>query len=139
MDYGKRRGSLENEFGESKNNGNNSYEEPYPVITLQTGVRVCPRITKPKEAITRLDYVFTQHQLCVSVIGMFAAGNTKGLCKEKIQIIRDYYGSGWVSIGINKICFGKSSQNSSKAVLIFWIRIPCILSVCIYTYIVESC
>ena len=50
--------------------------------------------------------------------------------------IQDYYGSGWVGPGLtrNFFFFGKSSQNSSKPVLIFWSSIPlCILSV--YTLI----
>ena len=60
--------------------------------------------------------------------------NIKGLCKErKIPKIRDYYGSGWVGPGLtrNLFCFGKSSQNSSKPVQIFWSSIPRVF--CLYT------
>ena len=34
------------------------------------------------------------------------------------------YGSGWVGLGLTRIFFGKSRQNSPKPVLIFWCSIP---------------
>ena len=43
-----------------------------------------------------------------------------------------YYRSGWVGPGLTRILFcfcGKSSQNSSKPVMIFWSSIQCILFV----------
>ena len=58
----------------------------------------------------------------------------KGLCKEnKIPKIRNYYGSGWVGPGLTRnFFFGKSSQNSSKKVLIFWSSRPCVF--CLHCY-----
>ena len=44
--------------------------------------------------------------------------------------IRVYYGSGWVQVSFG-IFLGKSSQNSSKPVLIFFSSIPCVF--CLYT------
>ena len=38
---------------------------------------------------------------------------------------------GWVQVSLG---IGKSSQNSSKPVLIFWSSIPYMYSVCIYIY-----
>ena len=37
---------------------------------------------------------------------------------------------GWVQVSLG-ICFGKSSKNSLKSVLIFWSSIPCVF--CLYT------
>ena len=55
------------------------------------------------------------------------------LQRKKIPKIRDYYGSGWVGPGLTRILFcfvGKSSQDSTKPVLIFWSSIPCVF--CLY-------
>ena len=42
---------------------------------------------------------------------------------------------GWVGQGLTlKFFFGKSSQNSSKPVLIFWSSIPCVLCLYIHCY-----
>ena len=49
----------------------------------------------------------------------------RGFAKKKIPKIRNYYGS-----GLNFFCFGKSSQNSPKWILIFWSSIPCVF--CLY-------
>ena len=57
----------------------------------------------------------------------------KGLCKEFCSPnIREYYGSGWVSPGLTLNFLGKSSQNSSKPVLIFWSSIPYVF--CLYMH-----
>ena len=60
----------------------------------------------------------------------------RGFAKKKIQKIRVYYGSGWVGPGVTRNFFGggrgKSSQNSSKPVLIFWSSIPCVF--CLYIH-----
>ena len=54
-----------------------------------------------------------------------------GLQRKKIQKIRDYNGSEWVGPGLTRNYFFKSSQNSPKAVQIFWSSIPCVF--CLYT------
>ena len=61
-------------------------------------------------------------------------GDPKVLCKEEFfsPKIRDYYGSGWVGTVLTRIFFGKSSQNSSKPVLIFWSSIPYVFSLYIH-------
>ena len=47
---------------------------------------------------------------------------------KNLFLILDYYGSGWVPLGI---FFGKSSKNSPKPVLIFWSSIARVF--CLYT------
>ena len=63
------------------------------------------------------------------------------LHRENIPKIRVYYGSGWVGRGLTRIFFffGKSSQNSSKPVLIFWSSIQCHVQCVLCLYIVKSC
>ena len=56
-----------------------------------------------------------------------------GLCKELFSPkILVYYGSVWVGPGLilNLFSFGKSSQNSSKPILIFWSSIQCVFCLC---------
>ena len=44
---------------------------------------------------------------------------------------------GWVQVSLGIfVVVGKSSQNSSKPVLIFWSSIPCVF--CLYIYIVKK-
>ena len=52
--------------------------------------------------------------------------------EKKEQNLSLLHGSGWVGPGLARNFFlGKSSQNSSKPVLIFWSSTPCVL--CLYT------
>ena len=50
--------------------------------------------------------------------------DSKGLCKEKLKKSEfTMEVGGWVQVSLKFLC-GKSSQNSSKPVLIFWSSIP---------------
>ena len=58
---------------------------------------------------------------------------SKGLCKEKkFQKSEITMGRWWVQVSLG-IFFWKSSQNSSKQVLILWSSIPCICILSVYT------
>ena len=63
-------------------------------------------------------------------------GKSKGHGKEKkIEITMEVGGRVQVSLGIFVFCFGKSSQNSPKPVLIFWSSIPCVF--CLYIILLK--
>ena len=74
-----------------------------------------------------ISYVVSQHSIHVSYL-LFSL--TYGLCKEKKHEITMEVG-GWVQVSLGILfCFGKSSQNSPKPVLIYWSSIPCVF--CLY-------
>ena len=81
-------------------------------------------------------FTHSHHRICLTQI-YFYTYTVKGFAKKTIPKIRVYYGSGWVGPGLTRIFFFKSSQNSSKPVLIFWSSISCVF--CLYIYIVKSC
>ena len=95
--------------------------------------KVCLELEQEKIRLTELPYndiEFMRHVLCraegplkcyVTLSPWKFDTHLRGFAKKKIPKIRVYYGSGWVGLVLTLNFFwGKSSQNSSKPVLIFW-------------------